>query len=657
MIIMSYLGRGMRSFQSAAGSGLPAAGFQYGLMRKIWELIAFFCLAFLTAAAQDGTGPGYVSQHFTKHVYMIPMRDGVKLYTAVYVPKDTTRIYPFLMKRTCYSVAPYGADDYPASLGPSEELMKAGFIFVYQDVRGKHHSEGHWEEIRPFIPNKHGTQTDEASDTYDTVDWLLSHVAYNSGKVGVWGISYPGFFATEAAIAGHPAIKAVSPQAPVTNWFLGDDTHHNGAFFLQDEFDFDYGFFNSTNGPMKGKLPPISARYADNYAFFLKLGSVANVNRRYYHHLIPFWDTVMMHPDYDRWWQQRDAAQYLSHVKPATLVVGGWYDAEDQWGTVHTYRQIEALNTPNRNTLVMGPWYHGGWSVPVMDHLGDIPFGANTSRWFQRYVETPFFMHYLKDTPWTPLPEALLFDVGTGKWLSFSRWPAREILPRRIYFRGDDSLSFSPPNRAGGWDEYLSDPARPVPYQGGIHAGRGVTYMDADQRFASRRPDVLSFSTPVLDTDVTLAGPMEADLYVSTTGTDADFIVKLIDVYPDTASGHMPGPGYQALVRAEVMRGKYRTSFSHPEPFVPGRPTEVNYHVPDVLYTFRKGHRLMIQVESSWFPLVDRNPQVFEDIYQAADSDFTPATIRLYHTRGRASCLKTGVLPASAQKFFSVRAE
>lgn len=623
------------------------------VMKKIWVLVAISCMAAFPAAAQQAAGPDYVREHYIKHVYMIPMRDGVKLYTAVYVPKDTSRDYPFLMKRTCYSVAPYGPDEYPASLGPDEELMRSGFIFVYQDVRGKHHSQGHWEEVQPFIPDKHGNQTDEASDTYDTVDWLLHHVTHNNGKAGVWGISYPGFFATEAAIAGHPAIKAVSPQAPVTNWFLGDDTHHNGAFFLQDEFDFDYGFFNSTNGPLKGKLPPIDARYSDNYAFFLHLGSVANVNRRYYHHLIPFWDTVMMHPDYDRWWRERDAAQYLRHVKPATLVVGGWYDAEDQWGTVHTYEQIEALNTPNRNSLVMGPWYHGAWSDPGIDHLGAIPFGSNTSDWYQRNVEAPFFLHYLKDAPWTPLPEALLFDVGTSRWLRFSRWPSPRIQPRTIYFGADGSLGFSAAALPAGSDAYLSDPAHPVPYQGGTHASRGVTYMDADQRFASRRPDVLSFSTPVLDSALTLAGPMEADLYVSTSGTDADFIVKVIDVYPDTAAGDMPGAGYQALVRAEVMRGKYRQSFSRPEPFRPGKVTEVRFHVPDVLYTFRKGHRLMIQVQSSWFPLVDRNPQVFEDIYQAKDSDFIPATIRLYHGAGQASCIRTGVLPASACKPFS----
>lgn len=603
--------------------------------------------------AQEFSDTAYVRLHYVKHEYRIPMRDGVRLFTAVYEPRDTSRTYPFLINRTCYSVAPYGPDAYPGLLGPSPEFEREGFIFVYQDVRGKHRSEGHWEEIQPFIPHKQAGETDEASDTYDTMDWLLKHIPGHNGKAGVWGISYPGFFATEAALSGHPAIKAVSPQAPVTNWFLGDDTHHNGAFFLQDEFDFDYWFYNSTNGPLKGKMPPFSAQYADNYAFFLKMGTVAAVNRLYYHHLVPFWDTVLMHPDYDSWWQARDARQYLRDIKPATLLVGGWYDAEDQWGTVETYQAIERQNHENRNSLVMGPWYHGGWASPEMDHLGDIGFGANTSGWFQRFVEFPFFMHYLKGTPLAPLPEALLFDVGARRWLSFDRWPATAIRKEKLYFRGGDSLSFSPPGPGEGSSAYLSDPAHPVPYQGGVRSDRGVTYMDADQRFASRRPDVLSFSTSVLDTAVTLAGTLQADLYVSTTGTDADFVVKLIDVYPDTATADSPGPGYQALVRAEVMRGKYRQSFSRPEPFVPGRPTLVRFHVPDMLYTFGKGHRIMIQVQSSWFPLVDRNPQVFENIYEARPGDFRRATIRLYHTSTMASCLETGVLPEADQRVFA----
>lgn len=630
-------------------------------MKKFSGFFLFFLLSSLTLFAQLPFDTSYARTHYNKYEYMIPMRDGVRLFTAVYVPKDTSRDYPIMMNRTCYSVAPYGPDRYKSLLGPSPEFMKEGFIFVYQDVRGKHHSEGQWEEITPFIVNKKGKEHDEASDTYDTVNWLLGHIKHNNGKVGVWGISYPGFFATNAALCGNPAIKVVSPQAPVTNWFLGDDTHHNGAFFLMDEFNFDYWFANSTNGSTKNNMPPLDLKYSDNYHFFLKnIPTVADVNKYYYHHLVRFWDTILMHPDYDSWWQRRDIRKYMYHVKPATMLVGGWYDAEDQWGTMQTYGSIEHKNPGHPNMLVMGPWYHGGWASMKMDHLGDIPFGFNTSRWFQKNIEFSYFMHYLKGTPMPDFPQALLYDVGLNRWDVFSQWPSEKVIPEKIYFRSDDALSFSPPEKSKGYNQYISDPARPVPYEGGVRAERGVTYMDADQRFASRRPDVLTFETPVLDSNVTLSGPMQADLYVSTTGTDADFVVKLIDVYPDTMSHYkidgreVPAGGYEALVRAEIMRGKYRNSFSKPDPFVPGRPTLVKFHVPDILYTFRKGHRIMIQVQSSWFPLVDRNPQVFENIYKAGASDFKKATIRLYHQKDLPSGLETGILPAGEQKVFDI---
>jgi len=631
---------------------------------KKTALLSIQLLLFLTAFAQhrqhradfDTT---FVRTHYRKSEYMIPMRDGVKLFTAVYVPVDTTRDYPIMMERTCYSVAPYGADRFPYRLGPSEEFMKEGFIFVYQDVRGKHHSEGSWTEITPFIENKKGLQHDEASDTYDAVDWLIRNIPHNNGKVGVWGISYPGFFATNALLAAHPAIKAVSPQAPVTNWFLGDDTHHNGAFFLMDEFDFDYWFANSTNGVHKDRMPPLDLHYSDNYRFYLDMKTVARANDLYYHHLVPFWDTILMHPDYDSWWQARDIRKFLNHIRPASLLVGGLYDAEDQWGAVNTFESVEQKNARQDNFLVMGPWYDGGWSSPEMDHLGDIPFGFNTSRWFQKNVEFPFFMHYLKGAPDPGLPKDLLYDVGLNRWNSFAQWPSREIVPVTLYLHEGNDLGFAPPRETHSFDEYVSDPSRPVPYEGGVRAERGVTYMDDDQRFASRRPDVLTFETPVLDSNVTLAGAVQANLFVSVSGTDADFVVKLIDVYPDSMGRYridnheVPAGGYQALVRAEVMRGKYRNSFSRPEPFVPGQPTRVSFHVPDVLYTFKKGHRIMIQVQSSWFPLVDRNPQVFEDIYKAQPGDFKKAQIRLYHQKDLPSGIQLGILPASRQQVYT----
>lgn len=628
------------------------------MKKLIILLIINFCLINFSFA-QLPFDTTYARTHYTKYDYMIPMRDGVKLFTSVYIPKDTSHDYPFMMKRTCYSVAPYGPALFPYLLGPSPEFMEEGFIFVYQDVRGKHHSEGSWEEIRPFNPDKKGKEIDEASDTYDTVDWLLKHVKHNNGKVGVWGISYPGFFATNAVLAGHPAIKAVSPQAPVTNWFLGDDTHHNGALFIMDEFNFDYDFANSTNGPTKNNMPPLDINYSDNYQFFLdSIQTVSGVNDRYWHHKVRFWDTILMHPDYDKWWQARDVSQFLYQVKPATLIVGGWYDAEDQWGTMQTYESIEQKNPQNRNSIVMGPWYHGGWASMEMDHLGDQLFGSNTSRWFQQQVEFPFFMHYLKGTSLPPLPEALLYDAGLNRWDRFDRWPSEKIIPEKIYFGEKRSLSFSAPKTTQAFDEYVSDPSAPVPYEGGIQSDRGITYLNADQRFASRRPDVLTFSTSTLDNNVTLAGTVFANLCVSVSGTDADFIVKVIDVNPDTMSSYtingesVAAGGYQRLVRAEVMRGKYRNSFEKPEPFAPGKPTWVRFHVPDVLYTFKKGHRIMIQVQSSWFPLVDRNPQVFENIYKASPEDFKKSIIRLYHDKERPSYIELGILPAAMQEVY-----
>lgn len=635
------------------------------MMRKIFLFALILLLFTTTTFAQHRQrhfdfDTSYARMHYNKYEYMIPVRDGVKLFTNVYVPKDTTKVYPFMMERTCYSVAPYEPDKYPYLLGPSEEFMKEGFIFVYQDVRGKHHSEGSWTEITPFIENKKGMQHDEASDTYDAVDWLIKNIPHNNGKVGVYGISYPGFFATNAALAGHPAIKAVSPQAPVTNWFLGDDTHHNGAFFLMDEFDFDYWFANSTNGPNKDKMPQLDIKYDDNYKFFLGMKTVPHVNDLYYHHMVPFFDTILMHPNYDDWWQARDIRKFMNNVKPATLLVGGFYDAEDQWGAVNTYESIEHKNAGNQNFLVMGPWYHGGWASFEMDHLGDIPFGFNTSRWFQKNIQFPFFMHYLKDAPMPALPEALLYDVGFNRWNTFTEWPSKNIVPAKLYFNDSNTLSFTPPTAISSYNKYISNPDKPVPYEGGVRADRGVTYMDDDQRFASKRNDVLTFETPLLDSDITLAGTAQANLYVSVSGTDADFVIKLIDVYPDTTSSYQIGDklinaaGYEALVRAEIMRGKYRNSFTTPEPFTPGKPTLVSFHVPDVLYTFKKGHRIMLQVQSSWFPLVDMNPQTFEDIYKAKPEDFKSASIRLYHQKDMPSNLQLGILPASSQHVFEI---
>ncbi|QES87696.1 CocE/NonD family hydrolase [Rhizosphaericola mali] len=618
-------------------------------------LLIFFACAQAEAQKQLPFDTSYARAHYDKKEIMIPMRDGVKLFTAIYTPKDTSKSYPIMMMRTCYSVRPYGEDKYRLLLGPSLEFMKEGFIFVYQDVRGKNKSEGVWTEITPFIPHITGLQHDEASDTYDAVDWLVKNVSHNNGKVGAWGISYPGFFATNFALSGHPAIKAVSPQAPVTNWFLGDDTHHNGAFFLMDEFDFDYGFANSTNGPNKDKLPRLNAHYTDSYDFFLQMKTVANVNKLYYHNRIPFWDTIMMHPNYDAWWQARDIRKYLYNIKPATLVVGGFYDAEDMWGAQQVYKNIESKNKENENFLVMGPWNHGGWAGFTMDHLGDQQFGSNTSEWFQKNVQFPFFMHYLKGAPESKLPEALLFDAGTNEWKKMDTWPSMDIVKAAIYLNGKDSLSFFKPIAKKSSVEYISDPSKPVPYEDGVSDDRGITYLNADQRFASKRPDVATFTGKELSENTTLAGEITANIYASTTAEDADFVVKIIDVLPDTSASYKQGDkeviasGYQRLVRAEVMRGRFRNSFEKPEAFVPNKPTLVSFSIPDVLYTFKKGHKIMIQIQSSWFPLVDRNPQTFVDIYTAKETDFKKATITLYDQADMPTSIDLGILDANKQ--------
>lgn len=609
-------------------------------------ILLLLSLPGISVWSQPAIDKQYIVSHYTKAEYMIPMRDGVKLYTAVYTPKDTSQAYPIMMNRTCYSAGPYGENKYPSSLGPSPDFVKEGFIFVYQDVRGKYQSEGIWTEITPFIENKSGLQHDEASDSYDAVEWLTRHLSHNNGRVGVWGISYPGFFATNAALAGHPAIKAVSPQAPVTNWFLGDDTHHKGAFFLMDEVGFDYWFANSTNGPHKNNLPHLKLPIKNAYDFYLKLGTISEVNKQYYHHQVPFWDTVLMHPNYDSWWQQRDIRKHMHHVKPATLIVGGWYDAEDLWGTLETYKTIEKNNSDQVNTIVMGPWNHGGWAHSIMDHLGDIKFNTNTSAWFQKNIELPFFVHYLKDGPSPKLPEAVLYDVGLNRWTQFASWPVKTAKDIKFYFNTNQRLTTTAPDQKLSYTTYTSDPANPVPYQGGIRKSRGIAYMIDDQRFAGKRKDVLSFSTPAVRQNTTLIGPVKAHLNLSISTTDADFIVKIIDVYPDSAKGKMSG--YQSLVRAEVMRGKYRKSFTSPKAFTPDQTTVVEYALPDLLYTFKKGHRIMVQVQSSWFPLVDRNPQVFENIYKAKASDFVPSAIKIYHDEQHPSYIELGTLDQSS---------
>jgi putative CocE/NonD family hydrolase len=609
-------------------------------------IIPFFGLS----PAAEQTVQFEVKERYAKSEHQIPMRDGRKLFTIVYAPKDTSQKYPILLHRTPYSAGPYG-EAYRTSLGPSPMFMQEGYIFVYQDVRGTFMSEGEFEDVRPHLPNKKSAKDiDESSDTNDTIDWLIKNVGNNNGRVGIWGISYPGFYAATALMDPHPALKAASPQAPIADWFIGDDDHHNGAFFLFDCFSFNMFFGMPRPEPTRNQFKRFDMGTPDAYRFFLELGPVANAQEKYFKGQNKYWNDVVAHPNYDEFWQARSVLPHLSKVTPAVMVVGGWFDAEDLYGPLNIYQAIEKNNPNAYNVLVMGPWSHGGWSRGTGESLGNIRFDLKTGEWYRQNLEFPFFNFHLKNKGELILPEATIFQTGANEWKSLQQWPPQDLEARHLYFQPGGKLSFEAPKDAKeSFDEYLSDPRSPVPYTNEITNTRGTGYMIEDQRFASRRPDVLVYETGVLGEDLTLAGPIVADLFVSTTGTDADFIVKLIDVFPDDAPNNSPlganakMGGFQMLVRAEVMRGKYRNSFSKPEPFVPNKPAEVKFNLQDVNHTFKAGHRIMIQVQSSWFPLVDRNPQKFVDIYHATEADFQKATHRIYHTAKMGSHLKVGV--------------
>ena len=598
------------------------------------------------AQPADSPAAAEVRAKYTKYEYQVPMRDGVKLFTSIYTPKDQSQKYPMLMSRTPYSVRPYGADQYRAALGPSDHFRKAGYIFVYQDVRGRYKSEGSFEQIRPRNPGG----VDETTDAYDTVDWLLKNTANHNGRVGVWGISYPGFYTSTSIIDAHPAIKAVSPQAPVGDWFIGDDFHHNGAFYLAHAFRW-FWSNSRTGADSKPNTERINFEYPtpDGYDLFLSMGTLAEINERLLKHEVPFWKDLMTHGAYDEFWRARNVRQYLKNIKPAVLNVEGWFDAEDLFGTVETYRTVERTSPGGFNILVMGPWHHGGWSSTDGLSLGNLNFADKTSVFYRGKIEFPFFEHFLKDAPDPKLPEAFVFETGRNQWRQFDKWPPASAVSRQFFLLPEGRLGLAPPT-AAGFDEYVSDPAKPVPYIAGIANTMTREHILDDQRFAATRPDVLVFQTEPLETELTLAGPIDTSLQVSTTGTDADWVVKLIDVYPPDFPDPNPNPtgvrmgGYQQLVRGEPFRGKFRNGFDKPEPFTPGQVSRVAFTMPDALHTFRAGHRIMVQVQSSWFPLVDRNPQEFVDIYAARKADFQKATHRVHHAPGTASFLKVQVL-------------
>ena len=603
-------------------------------------------LAVLTlplAAFSQNADSAWVMNNYTKKEVSIPMRDGIKLFTSIYIPKDQTEKHPILLTRTPYSVWPYGKSFKAYWRSYMMRYCKENYIMVNQDVRGKYMSEGNFQVVRPFNPDKKtAADIDEASDSYDTIDWLIKNIDNNNGNVGAIGISFPGFYATMVALSNHPALKVVSPQAPVTDRFFGDDDHHNGVMMLMDAFDFQvaYGFTAPSRAPsVTGALGTLRINAQDNYAYYLKMGAMPNFTKLS-GDTMKFWSDMMNHPNLDDWWKARDARSGIKNVKPAMLITGGLFDAEDGYGAWNTYKALVKQSPRTISKLVVGPWYHGQWASNDGAHLGNINFESNTSLYYQD-LEVPFFNYYMKGTGSDTLSKATIFFSGENKWRRFTAWPVSNAVPTPVYLQQNGKLSFTPASgRQLSFDSYISDPAKPVPYAEKVHAERTKEYMNDDQRFAARRTDVLTYDTGILNGDMTVAGPVVADLMVSLSNTDADFIVKLIDVFPDDAPVNLvtnyPMGGYQMLVRAEVMRGKFRNSFEKPMPFIPNRPTTVKYTMPDVAHTFKKGHRLMIQIQSTWFPLTDRNPQKFTDnINKATNADFVKETIKVYHNSSK----------------------
>lgn len=596
----------------------------------------------------------YIKANYTKYEFRIPMRDGKHLFTSVYTPKDTSQPYPFLMTRTPYSVSPYGADQYKTSFGKSDKFVKEGFIFVFQDVRGRYMSEGEYVNVRPYIPNKRGPQDiDETTDTYDTIDWLLKNVPNNNGKAGIFGISYPGFYAAMGAIDAHPALKASSPQAPVTDWFVGDDFHHNGAFYLPHFFRFYSAFGLARPEPLTKYPESILPTFPNGYQFYLDVGPLVNLNEKYFKNRVAYWNEFAAHQNYDEYWKARDLRVGAKNAKPALMTVGGWFDAEDLFGALRLYDAFEQNAHVPQNMLVMGPWYHGQWGGNSGERLGHVAFNAKTGDFYRDNIELPFFLYHLKGKGEMKLPKAYMFETGANQWHKFDSWPPKNVESRKLYLLPEGKLSFTQnySKPAESFDDYVSDPNRPVPFAPGVFKNMTREHMLDDQRFASMRPDVLVYQTEPLETDLILAGQLKPSLFVSTSGTDSDWVVKVIDVYPDDYPDPDPNPekvtmgGYQQLVRGELFRGRFRNGYEKSIPFTAGKTEKVEYAMPDVFHNFRRGHRVMVQIQSTWFPLVDRNPQKFvENIYQAKREDFQKATQRVYRTPQNPSAIEVLVL-------------
>ncbi|WP_299267441.1 CocE/NonD family hydrolase [uncultured Psychrosphaera sp.] len=606
---------------------------------RLLGLFVLLTLAGFTQAAEtkkQDKRADYIRSHYAKYEYQIPMRDGIKLFTSVYIPYDKKSEYPMMMQRTPYRVAPYGVDKYKTKLGPSEIFEKEGFIFVFQDVRGKFMSEGKYVNMRPQdAGDKGGKATDDATDTYDTIDWLVKNVPNNNGKVGMWGTSYPGYYTSVAAINSHKALKAISPQAPIADWFF-DDFHRNGAFSTPMAFIFFDTFDKQRDGEFAYWPKGMDSVTPDGYEFFRNLGPLSNVNKNYFKGERPFWNELTEHPNYDSYWQKRDLLQHLDNVKPATLVVGGWYDTEDLYGPLSTYKTMSQNNKKDNVHIVMGPWYHGQWNSKDGSKMGEADLGFNTSEWFQERVLLPFFKDNLKDADTGSLSQATIFETGANRWREFDTWPPKKGKDVTLYMGNNEKL-LTHKDKQGGFSDYISDPKKPVPHSAHTSRGWDRPYMAEDQRFTARRTDVLVFNSDVATEDQTIAGAIDLNLWFSTDQSAADIVVKLVDVFPgmDASSNKVDKEtgNRHELVRWGIIRGRFRNSMSTPEPFEPNKPTLVKFELLDVLHTIKRGHKLQIQVQSSMFPFMDMNPQKYVgNIFNAKAEDYVRAEHKLYHS-------------------------
>jgi putative CocE/NonD family hydrolase len=625
-----------------------------------------------TAAAQRPADPSGHKTAYVKRELFIPMRDGAKLFTIVYAPRDTSRRYPFLMTRTAYGIAPYGADEYRAVLGPNNEFAKEGYIFVYQDARGKFKSEGEFVHHVPYV--RGSTRPNEATDTWDTIDWLVKNVPDNNGRVGQWGISWAGWEVSMGMIDAHPALKASSPQAPPQDQFFGDDYHSGGAYQLMYGFNWMSTNARARTAPSERPVERFDYGTPDGYQFFLDLGAAANA-QKYFADSVPTWNDHMSHPTYDEYWQARNVPKDLDNVTHPVLIVASWFDAQDFYGPFRMYRAMKEKNPANKTTLVVGPWTHGGWSRADGDTLGNINFGSKTAAYYRREIELPFFNFHLKDKsparagPYVGadgrlnLPGAIVFETGANRWHGASEWPPKNARPRNLYLQADGKLSFTAPTDASATasDSYVSDPRKPVPYTAETTTSEGHVFMVEDQRFVAGRPDVLVYQTEPLTEDLTIAGRLEVTMHVATTGTDGDWVVKLIDVYPGDAPDPSPNPqnirmgGFQMLLAGDILRAKFRNSMSVPEPMVPNQPANLQFSLGDKDHTFLKRHRVMIQVQSSWFPMFDRNPQTFVDIYHAKPADYLKAEHTVFRSASRPTFVTLPVVAPSRESSAPVR--